>query len=181
MHASGNRIRHIGSSLNGCAALARLNLSKNELGEDCQEEIRELLRSLSSLEELDCSQNPINKIRKYREKLIVYSSRGRGGLEKLDGNTVRESERKFLTNLEIQKQKNGTSYEKLQQKAPAILKRTNSGSRLISLTMPGTTDENSSLVSSAGPIFPNGNGNGNTKQGVPPKSSSAPPTGKRFV
>ncbi len=78
--------------------LTKLHLSKNRI--DNLEAVHFVLSSNTYLTELDISHNPINKIPKYRDKIIVASRRN---LEQLDGISIGSNERQFVQTMEVKR------------------------------------------------------------------------------
>lgn len=101
--------------------LTNLVLSRNNI--ENMEAVQFVLSSNMNLTEFDISNNPINKIHKYRNKIIVASGRN---LELLDGVQITPNEREFIHNLELKKKGNSNetstkSSPSTNQRAPPLL------------------------------------------------------------
>jgi Leucine-rich repeat (LRR) protein len=78
--------------------VTKLNLSKNQI--ENLDAVQFVLSSNISLTEFDLSNNPINKIPKYRDKVVAASRRN---LESLDGVSIGNNERQFVQTLEMKR------------------------------------------------------------------------------
>lgn len=100
---SRNRMMDIGP-IAVLSALQRLDASSNELAEIPA--VGSVLQRLSRLRRLSLAENPLSRLRKYRDLVIVAAA---PGLEELDNKTVQPNERTFLVELHQRRQRRNSS------------------------------------------------------------------------